>query len=164
MNQFWANGSKEAIREYTSDIPEKFKLRSIYITPHNPERKGQKLEQLWEYNFAWPQQATIRMKKVRFRPISNPIYICPGDIIYLSEIDNIDVDTFISEKGNHIIEHLAIHSYTAMELGRTAFWDFLRAAQAGTLIHGLPVSKHFTSLRASTRAQRSAPHTWETTN
>jgi hypothetical protein len=114
--------------------------------------EGQKLEQLWEYSLTWPPQATIRTKKVRFVPISNPISITPDDIVYLSENDNIDVDTVISWKGNHIIEHLAIHSYTAMELGRTAFWDFLCAAQAGTLIHGLPDSKHFTSLRASTRA------------
>jgi hypothetical protein len=38
-------------------------------------------------------------------PISNPINITPDDIVYLSENDNIDVDTVISWKGNHIIEH-----------------------------------------------------------
>jgi hypothetical protein len=33
MNQFWAHGSKEPIRECSFDIPKTFKLRPIYITP-----------------------------------------------------------------------------------------------------------------------------------
>jgi hypothetical protein len=86
----------------------------------------------------------------------------PDDILYLSEIDSIDVNTFISEKGNHITEHLAIHSYTAMELGRTAFWDFLCAAQAGTLIRGLLGLETLHIIEGEYAGAEKCPPHWET--
>jgi hypothetical protein len=46
-----------------------------------------------------------------------------------------------------------------MELGKTAFWDYLCAARAGTLIHGLPGPKTLHILESEcTGAEKSSPH------
>ncbi|KAE9366813.1 hypothetical protein N431DRAFT_515409 [Stipitochalara longipes BDJ] len=141
LKRFWALASKKAIRDTDTATldPALHLVRPIYMMPCITDKDWeQKLAKEWEYGWQ-PEWGPRRKnkKQVRFLP-AEPIYICPQDIVYVPEIHNMDVDSFINKKSSYIIENLAIHSGTALELNKASFWALLGASPTGKLIRGLP--------------------------
>jgi hypothetical protein len=120
LQQFWAHGSKKSILECCPLDPSEFNLHPIYLHPCVGRKK-----------LSSPR-AKIPVQNLTF----DPIYIGPGDIIYLPEIYNIDVNSFLAEKENHLIENLAIHASSALRL-KVASQVWRHTIPEGKLIGGL---------------------------
>jgi hypothetical protein len=120
LQQFWAHGSKKSILECCPLNPKKFNLQPIYLHPCIGRNK-----------LSSPK-TKIPVQSLTFEPI----YIGPEDIVYLPEIYNMDLHSFLEEKENHMIENLAIHASSALRL-KIASHVWRNLTPEGKLIGGL---------------------------
>jgi hypothetical protein len=90
--QFRATDSKISILEVSGLDPTLYNLQLIYLRPDLGKCKVHKRKS---------------RPGVRAPPLTlDPIYVCPDDIGYMSEIYDLDVDTFLADKENQVIETL----------------------------------------------------------
>jgi hypothetical protein len=122
--QFRATDSKISILKVSGLDPTPYNLQPIYLRLNLGKCKVHKRKS---------------RPGVRVPPLTlDPIYVCPDDIVYMSEIYDLDVDTFLANKENQVIENLAIYSSSAEKLmGLQYPWTLANRTSEGKLVRGL---------------------------
>jgi hypothetical protein len=100
--QFRAADSKISILEVSGLDPIPYNLHPIYLRPNLGKYKVHNLK----------SRPNARVQSLTL----DPIYIRSDDIVYMSEICNLDMDAFQSHKENQAIENLAIYASSAEKL------------------------------------------------
>jgi hypothetical protein len=98
----------------------------------------------------WPKETATKGEENTLPNLTvDPIYICPDDIVYLPEIYNIDIDSFLKEEKTHVIENVAIHASSALRL-KSAEQVWGLPTSEGKLIGGPQISSASILSMAST--------------